>query len=230
MPLKMNELPESERPYEKMQMYGAKKLSNAELLAIIIKTGTKDATSLELASRVLLLTNELRDLEYISIDSLEAIKGIGRVKAIQIKAVSELAKRMRVPVQKMNKIIKSTKDVADLFMDELRYEKQEILKVLMLNSKNELIKINDLKVGNSREIAITPAQILSDIVREQVPKFILIHNHPSGDTSASKKDKDFTDRVMVCAKLLGVVMLDHIIIGDGKYNSIVLERKDNNEM
>ena len=186
MPLKMKELPESERPYEKMKMYGAKKLSNAELLAIIIKTGTKDATALELASRILLLTNELRELEYISLERLESVKGIGEVKAIQIKAICELAKRMKLPIQKMNKIIKSTKDIADLFMDELRYEKQEILKVIMLNSSNELIKINDLKVGNNKEIIITPMQILSDIVKEQIPKFILVHNHPSGNPRPSK--------------------------------------------
>ena len=136
MPLKMNEMPESERPYEKMKMYGPQKLSNAELLAIIIKTGTKEATALELASRILLLTNELKDLESISIETLEKIKGIGTIKALQVKAVCELAKRMRLPVQKMNKVIKSTKDVVDLFMDELRYEKQEILKIIMLNSKN----------------------------------------------------------------------------------------------
>lgn len=230
MPLKMKELPESERPYEKMKMYGAKKLSNAELLAIIIKTGTKDATALELASRILLLTNELRELEDISLEKLQSIKGIGQVKAIQIKAMCELAKRMKVPIQKMNKIIKSTKDIADLFMDELRYEKQEILKVVMLNSSNEIIRIIDVKVGNSKEIIITPMQILSEIVKEQIPKFILVHNHPSGNTKPSKSDKLFTDRIVACSKLLGTVVLDHIIIGDGNYQSIFVERKEDDEV
>ena len=225
MPLKMNQLPESERPYEKMKMYGAKRLSNAELLAIIIKTGTKDATALELSSRILLLIKELKDLEYIPLEQLESIKGIGMVKALQIKAVCELAKRMKLPIKKINKVIKSTKDVADLFMDELRYEKQELLKVIMLNSKNELIKIKDLRVGNTKEIIITPAQILTDIVKEQIPKFILIHNHPSGNPEPSEADKIFTNKMISCAKLLGISLLDHIIIGDGNYQSIFLERK-----
>lgn len=225
MPLKMNQLPESERPYEKMKMYGAKRLSNAELLAIIIKTGTKDATALELSSRILLLIKELKDLEYIPLEELENIKGIGMVKALQIKAVCELAKRMKLPIKKINKVIKSTKDVADLFMDELRYEKQELLKVIMLNSKNELIKIKDLRVGNTKEIIITPAQILTDIVKEQIPKFILIHNHPSGNPEPSEADKIFTNKMISCAKLLGISLLDHIIIGDGNYQSIFLERK-----
>lgn len=231
MPLKMNEMPESERPYEKMKMYGPQKLSNAELLAIIIKTGTKEATALELASRILLLlTNELKDLESISIETLEKIKGIGTIKALQVKAVCELAKRMRLPVQKMNKVIKSTKDVVDLFMDELRYEKQEILKIIMLNSKNELIKIKDLKIGINNKLTIKPIQILSEVVKEQIPRFILIHNHPSGNPKPSEQDYEFTKRIMACAKLLDVNMLDHIIIGNGKYQSIFIERKDNNEI
>ena len=100
----------------------------------------------------------------------------------------------------------------------------------MLNSSNELIKINDLKVGNNKEIIITPMQILSDIVKEQIPKFILVHNHPSGNPRPSKSDKLFTDRIVACSKLLGTVLLDHIIIGDGNYQSIFLERKEDDEV
>lgn len=226
MPLKMNELPESERPYEKLKMYGSKMLSNSELLAIIIKTGTKEATALELASRILLLTENLEDLQYVSIDSLKHIKGIGIVKALQIKALCELANRMNKPIQKINRKIKTSSDIAKLFINELKYEKQEILKVVMLNSKNQIVRIEDIKVGTNAEIAVTPAQIIGPIVREQVPKFILIHNHPSGDSTPSQKDKEFTDRMKVCAKLLGISFLDHIVIGYGNYQSIFFREEN----
>lgn len=226
MSLKIKELPESERPYEKLKMYGAKKLSNTELLAIIIKTGTKNATSLELSNRILLLIQNLSDLESISIEKLKSIKGIGEVKAIQIKAICELASRMNKPVNRINRVMKSTKDVANLFMDELRYQKYEYLKVLFINSKNELIKILDLKMGTTNEILVTPAQILAEIVKEQVPKFIIIHNHPSGDPKPSRYDKEFTQKLKICSELLGVIFLDHIIIGNGVYRSIFKERKE----
>lgn len=145
MSLKMKELPESERPYEKAQMYGTQKLSNSELLAIIIKCGTKDDTSVGLAQKILNLQNtngakDLRFLQDISIEELMKIKGIGKVKAIQILATCELAKRMSKPIHSLKTVIKNTKDVADLLMDELKYEKREVVKLLILNSKNVVLK------------------------------------------------------------------------------------------
>ncbi len=145
MSLKMKELPESERPYEKAQMYGIQMLSDSELLAIIIKCGTKEDTSVSLAQKILNLCKtekqtELRFLQNISMEELMKIKGIGKVKAIQIMATCELARRMSKPIHSLKIVIKNTKDVADLFMDELKYEKREVVKLLILNSKNVLLK------------------------------------------------------------------------------------------
>lgn len=144
MSLKMKDLPESERPYEKIQMYGTDKLSDSELLAIIIKCGTKEDTSVGLAQKILNLRKKeqkgLRFLQEVSMEELTKIKGIGKVKAIQIMATCELAKRMSKPIQSLKIVIKSTKDVADLLMDELKYEKREIVKLLILNSKNVVLK------------------------------------------------------------------------------------------
>ncbi len=145
MSLKMKELPESERPYEKAQMYGTEMLSDSELLAIIIKCGTKEDTSVGLAQKILNLQNangakDLRFLQDISMEELMKIKGIGKVKAIQILATCELAKRMSKPIHSLKTVIKTTKDVADLLMDELKYEKREIVKLLILNSKNVVLK------------------------------------------------------------------------------------------
>lgn len=220
MPLKMKQLPESERPYEKMQIYGEKKLSNSELLAIIIKAGTKEETSLDLANRVLVLVKDLKDLGTLSMKELEKIKGIGKVKAIQIKAVCELANRINTPTEKIDKKIECSKDVVILVADELRHLKQEMLKVILLDGKNKLKKIIDIKLGNSRQISITPTEILQEVIKEQANKFILVHNHPSGDVTPSKEDIEFTKRMKICAKLLEVILLDHIIIGSEKYKSI----------
>lgn len=145
MSLKMKELPESERPYEKVQMYGTEKLTDSELLAIIIKTGTKEDTSVSLAQKILSICKKekeknLRFLQNVSMEELMKIKGIGKVKAIQIMAVCEFAKRMSKPIHSLKIVIKNTKDVADLLMDELKYEKREVVKLLILNSKNVLLK------------------------------------------------------------------------------------------
>lgn len=148
--LSLKQMPISERPYEKLEMYGEKALSNAELLAIILKTGTKEQTAVGLAQNILALEGEgnLRKLQEISLTELQKIKGIGKVKAIQIKAVCELAKRMEKPLN-LTTVIKEPKDVADLLMNELRYEKREIVKILILNTKNVVQKIVDLATRKS---------------------------------------------------------------------------------
>lgn len=143
--LSIKQLPNSERPYEKLEMYGEKTLSNSELLAIILKTGTKEQTAVGLAQNILALKGkeDLRSLQDISLAELQKIKGIGKVKAIQIKAVCELAKRMSRPIN-LNITIKEPKDVASLLMNELRYEKKEIVKIVVLNTKNVVQKIVEI--------------------------------------------------------------------------------------
>ncbi len=225
MPLKMKDLPKSERPYEKFLMYGAKKLSNAELLAIIIKTGTKDETSVNIANRILLLAENIKELNSIPIETLEKIKGIGKVKAIQIKAVCELATRINAPINNMNLKITRPQDVANMFMEELKHEKQEKLKLLLLNTKNEVIKNIEIKTGSSSEIIVQPAEILKEVIKEELSKFILIHNHPSGDATPSDADIKFTKKLDESAKLLGVNLLDHIVIGKDCYKSIRKEMR-----
>lgn len=220
MPLKMKQLPKSERPYEKLLMYGPKKLSNAELLAIIIKTGTKEETSVDIANRLLLLSENINGLSNIPIETFEKIKGIGKVKAIQIKALCELATRINSPINKINIIIKTPKDVADLFMQEFKNEKLEKLKMILLNTKNEIVKNIEIKTGSINEIQVRPAEVLKEVIKEEVNKFILIHNHPSGDSTPSKADFDFTERIEKCSSLLNLNFLDHIVIGKDNYKSI----------
>lgn len=224
--MKMKELPISERPYEKLEMYGEKSLSNSELLAIIIKTGTKEETSVGLAQRILSLngnnnTQDLRFLQDISIADFERIKGIGKVKAIQLKAFCELAKRMSRPVKQLKIKIKSGKDVANLLMEEMRYEKREIAKVVVLNNKNIILKIIDISYGGNNFAMIEPKEILLEAIKCDAPKIILVHNHPSGNPTPSQTDYQVTDRIYECTQMLGIELLDHIIIGDGTYESVM---------
>lgn len=226
--MKMKELPSSERPYEKLEMYGAKFLSNSELLAIIIKTGTKDYTAVELAQQILKLTDKnrletLRYLQNFSIEEFMKIKGIGKVKAIQLKAVFELAKRMSRPIDNIKIKVKKTEDVANLIMEEMRYEKKEIAKILILNNKNEILKIKDISIGGSNYAFIEPKETLVDAIKMGAPKLILTHNHPSGDSTPSKQDIEITEKILDLSEKLGIQLLDHIVIGDGKYTSIISE-------
>lgn len=230
MRLKMKELPESERPYEKAQMYGIENLSDSELLAIIIKCGTKEETSVGLAQKILNLQNanekkDLRFLQDISIEELMKIKGIGKVKAIQIKATCELAKRMSKPIHSLKIVIKNTKDVADLLMDELKYEKREIVKLLILNSKNMVLKNINITYGGTSFASIEPQAILAEPIKMNAPKIILVHNHPSGDPTPSDADFRVTDRIYECADVMGITLLDHVIIGDNCFESIFKLRK-----
>ena len=222
--MKIKELPLTERPYEKLEVFGAEKLSNAELLAIIIKTGTKEKSVVMIAQEILNLKgntidDNLRFLQDLSIEDFMKIKGIGKVKAIQLKAVCELTKRISRPIN--NKIkIKNSKDVADLLMPEMRYEKREIAKVLLLNSKNIVQKIIDISLGGANFACIEPKDVFAEAIKMQVPKIILVHNHPSGEATPSKTDYILTERLYEASDLLGIEMLDHVVIGDGTYESV----------
>lgn len=226
--MKIKDVPILERPYEKLELYGAQKLSNSELLAIILKTGSKNESVINLAQKVLsLIENQksLRFLQEISIEEFMSIKGIGKVKAIQLKAVCELAKRMGQPLNDTKIVIRTPKDVADLLMEELRYEKNEEARVIILNTKNIVQKIIKVAQGGTNFAVIEPKEVLIDAIKIGAPKIILLHNHPSGDSTPSKADYAVTDRIYECAEMMGIKLLDHIIIGDGKFDSIFQNRK-----
>ena len=221
MPLKIKELPESERPYEKLKMYGANCLSNAELLAIIIKSGTKNETSIDIANRILKLTKDLYSLSELSLNDFKKIKGIGEVKAIQIEACIELSKRL-FKKNDFKYQIKTTKDVFEMFSSDLCLEKQEILKVLILNSKNYVTKAKDIVKGETNFAKVSIKQILAENIKSQEPKLIMIHNHPSGDSTPSQSDIEITRKTMNACELMGIELLDHVVIGRDNYKSILL--------
>ena len=222
--MKIKEIPQSERPYEKLEMYGAQALSNAALLAIIIKNGTKEESSVMLAQKILSMQkstqDSLRFLQDISIKEFMSIKGIGKVKAIQLLAVCELTKRISRPIKNFNVQIKSPQDVADLLINELKYEKREIVKVLMLNVKNNILKIQDIALGGTSFAVFEIKDVLKEAIKIGAPKIILVHNHPSGDPTPSHDDIELTQKLEQVSKMLEIELLDHVVIGDGKYKSI----------
>lgn len=225
MAIKIKDLPTTERPYEKLEMYGEKMLSNSELLAIIIKNGTKEYTAIDISNKILnKINNNLRELQDISLDDFKDIPGIGKVKAIQLKAICELAKRMSRPINDAKIQIKNTKDIADIFMDELRYEKREIVKLVLLNTKNVIIKVIDISFGGTSSAFLEPKDILIEAIKIGAPKIIIVHNHPSGDSEPSLADFEITNRIEEASKIIGIELLDHIVIGDGNYVSIFLKR------
>ena len=228
MPIKMKELPETERPYEKLEQYGEKSLTNAELLAIIIKTGTKEETAVGLAQQILKLNTErdesLRFLMDFTIEEFMKIKGIGKVKAIQLKAVCELATRINAITNYKERQILRPKDIAEILIEKMRFEKQEILKVAMLNNKNILLKIKDIAKGTGNFVTATMRSILNEAVKIEAAKIIIIHNHPTGDPTPSSRDIEFTENVEKAANILGIQLVDHIVIGDTNYVSIFSQK------
>lgn len=228
MSLKIKELPETERPYEKLELYGEKNLSNAELLAIIIKSGTRDETSVQIAQRILNLNydpqmGDLNFLKELTLEEFMQVKGIGRVKAIQLKALCELAIRMSKPVNYRKIQIKSTENIANLVLDELRFEKREYVKLFLLNTKNEILKCVDVAIGGTNFANVSIKEIVAEALKIKAPKIILVHNHPTGDPTPSKADIKFTDRLYNATKMFDIELLDHIVIGNMKFKSVFVE-------
>ncbi len=221
----IKDIPQSERPYEKLELYGEKNLSNSELLAIIIKTGTKEYTSVDIARQILNLNetcdkDDLSFLRDISMEELTKIKGLGRVKALQLKAVCELANRMNSPSNYRKIIIKEPNDIAKILMQEMQYEKVEIAKIVLLDMKNTILKIKNIAIGSNNFVNIGMKNILSEAVKINAPKIILVHNHPSGISTPSERDYEITMKLEDASNLLGIELLDHIVIGREEYTSI----------
>ena len=221
----IKELPQNERPYEKLELYGEKNLSNAELLAIIIKTGTKELTSVDIARKILNL-NEMHDkgsltfLRDLSIEELTKIKGIGKIKAIQLKATCELASRINLPSNYKKIKIKEPNDIVKILMSEMQYEKSEVAKIVLLDNQCNILKIKQVAKGGSNFVSVEMKEILSEAVKINAPKIILVHNHPSGVSTPSDKDYEVTEKLDKAANILGIQLLDHIVIGNSEFTSI----------
>lgn len=216
----IKDLPISERPREKLELYGAETLSNAELLGIIIRTGNKSETAIDLGKSILSLDNKgLGHLRDITMEELQEVKGIGRSKAAQIIAAIEIGKRISYESAKNKVKVSSPVTVANLFMDELRYLQNEHFMILLLDTKNQIISRERISIGTLNASIVHPRDVFKVAIKKNANSMILLHNHPSGDPTPSKEDIGVTNRLVEVGDLVGIKVLDHIIIGDNNYIS-----------
>jgi len=206
-------------PRERLKIYGEKQLSNQELLAILLRTGTKQHSVLEVSKKVFESFNQLSDLKEASLEELAQIKGIGPIKAIEIKAVLELGARLNQGKPMKLGRVYSSQQIGDLLVAELNGLYQEHLLVLYLNTKNHIIKKETIFIGGLNQSIAHPREIFRVAVRCSAAKIILAHNHPSGDPYPSKQDIDFTERLGQCGELLNIPLIDHFVIGEESYIS-----------
>ena len=220
----MKDLPSEERPYEKCFELGPEALTDTELLAVILRSGTRELTSVRLADTVLSATRQtafpgLTGLYHMSVQELMKLPGIGRVKAVQLKCIGELSRRIAGSAARQSINLSEPGTIADYYMERLRHEEQEHLYSLMLDARNNYMGEQLLSRGTATSALISPREIFAEALRRQALGVVIVHNHPSGDPSPSDCDMEVTGRVMRSGMILGIPLLDHIVIGDHKYFS-----------
>ena len=216
--------PEEDRPREKLLKYGEYTLSNSELLAILLRSGTKGESAIDLARKILHKFKSFRNMSYTDISYLKEFKGLGTAKITQIKAAIEIGRRFREEEAKEDKnSIESSQDVAKILMPRMRDLKKEIFKTMLLNSKNKIIDIIEIGKGTVDEINPTIREIFHKALMNFVTSIICVHNHPSGNPQPSNSDKEFTKELVQAGRILHVKVSDHIIIGDNDYFSFADE-------
>lgn len=220
---KIKELTKEERPYEKCERFGAENLTDIELLAILLRTGTRGENSMELAKRILYPdfgSGGILNIHRWSFEQLIRLKGIGKVKAIQILCICELARRLSKACAGPELRFDTPDTIARYYMEDLRYQKQESMKLLLLNTKSRLIGETDISRGTVNSAVVSPRELFVEALQKDAVSIILLHNHPSGDPTPSREDILVTKKVYEAGKMIGVELLDHIIIGNNCYSSM----------
>lgn len=216
----IKDIPADMRPREKLLRYGSGVLTDQELLAIIIRTGSREANAIQLAESVLYQFKDLRGINNAGIEEIcAAAPGIGNAKAAQIKAALELGRRLSQQGAEVVKI-KSPKDVAAWVMEDLRYLQHEQFRILLLNTKNVIISCEEVSRGSLNASIVHPREVFAKAIKRSAAAIILVHNHPSGDPTPSQEDINITRRLVEVGRLVGIDVLDHLIIGDGIYCSL----------
>ncbi|MDR2547701.1 MAG: DNA repair protein RadC [Lachnospiraceae bacterium] len=210
-------------PYEKFLHHGPASLTKAELLAIILRTGTKKQTAVELGEQILRLCADadggLNGLHHVTLEELMGINGIGQIKAVKIRCLTEFALRMAKESAASRLSFESPQSVADYYMESLRHIERETVMLLMLDNRLHLIAERVLSIGTVNCSLLSPREVFIDAVRVKAVYLMLLHNHPSGDCRPSVMDEKITKRIAEAGKLLGIELMDHIIIGDINYYS-----------
>lgn len=213
--MRIKDITKENRPRERFEKSGASALSDAELLAIILQKGNTEENVIDMSNR-LISKHGIDKLSDLSLKELQEIKGIGPAKAMQIKALFEFNKRHNLAKNKSTHI-KSAKEVFDLFSERLQDEKQEKFIILMLNSRNKIIGDDVISIGSLNSAIIHPKEIFKPAIKNSASRIILVHNHPSGDPTPSESDRQLTDKLFETGELLDINVIDHVIIGTGKW-------------
>jgi len=217
--IRMMDLPASERPIEKIIAVGPGQLSNQELLAAVIGIGSRKASALDLAARLLSDGGGLRALASADVHTFKKVSGIGPTKAAKLMAVIELGKRMHDLDRESKEKFNSPMAVYDYFKSQLRFERIEKFCTATVNTKNELLSTRTISVGTINASLVHPREVFSHAVKEQAHGIVLVHNHPSGNPDPSNEDRLLTKRLCEAGRLIGIHVLDHIIVGDNRYYS-----------
>ena len=218
----MKDILKDDRPYEKCLKKGAAALSDTELLAVILRSGIKGKSALELARTILdspCGDGGILNIHHLTLEKLKTVKGIGTVKAVQILCLSELAKRLSKATASERLEFNDPATIAEYYMEEMRHRKQECMKLLMLNTKSKLIGETNISQGTVNSTVVSPRELFIEALEKEAVSIILVHNHPSGDPTPSNHDILLTKRVKDAGALIGVDLLDHIIIGNNCYVS-----------
>ncbi|KEZ51860.1 DNA repair protein RadC [Metabacillus indicus] len=218
--LKIHDFPLEDRPRERLIHDGPESLANHELLAILLRTGSKKESVLQLANRLLNHFEGLRFLKEASVAELTSISGIGEAKAVQVLAALELGRRINRLAYEDRYVIKSPQDGANYVMEEMRFLSQEHFVCLYLNTKNQVLHKQTVFIGSLNASIVHPREVFKEALKRSAASIICIHNHPSGDPSPSREDIEVTKRLTECGKMLGIELLDHLIIGEQKYVSL----------
>lgn len=218
----VKDLPKEERPREKLARFGAAALSDAELLAILLRTGTKQESVLRVAERLLAEHKErgLRALSKIEPKELAKVKGIGMVKAVTVTAALELGKRLAERSAAQKKVINSPKDAADYVMARFRDETREHFLAMLLDKKNQVLAVRVISIGGLTSSVVHPREVFREAVLASAAAVILLHNHPSGNPNPSEEDVSLTERLAEAGRIMGIDVIDHIVIGDNEYISL----------
>lgn len=218
--LLIRDFPKNERPRERLIKEGPESLATQELIAIILRTGTKDESVLEISNQIIKQFDGLRMLMNASVEEITSIRGIGEAKAVQLLAAFELGKRINRLQFDDRFSIKSPDDCAKFMMDEMRFLQQEHFVCLYLNTKNQIIARETIFKGSLNASIVHPREVFKEAFRRSACSIICLHNHPSGDPTPSREDIEVTKRLVECGKIIGIELLDHIIIGEHKYISL----------
>jgi DNA repair protein RadC len=218
--LMIRDFPEDERPRERFMKNGPQSLSNHELIAILLRTGTKEESVLQLSNRLLTQFEGLRLLKSATLQEMTEIKGIGQTKAIQILAAVELGRRVSNLAFDERYVIRSPEDGAKYMMNDMRFLTQEHFVCLYLNTKNQVIHKQTIFIGSLNASIVHPREVYREALKRSAASIICLHNHPSGDPAPSREDIEVTKRLAECGKIIGVDLLDHLIIGENKFVSL----------